>query len=145
VLTDGARREREMKVLLDKERLRGEWFRPVELLNNYLVEARRANAVVKKVALDDRLFEQYVRPAIEQHLNGRQPNLTYAGDFIFRVLHRGPEVLEGRWTSLIPAIPVGLTPEVIAGFVPLAVGEPTPAIRLSTEAARPAPEQALAS
>lgn len=136
VMLDGSRRERELKALLQPYRLQGEWFAPSTALQVYLRKAKAENAIVRKVAVNAEFFRSNVLPIIEGYLDGRKPNYNNHGDLVFRVLHDGYEAFKGREVDLATALAGRLTPEVIAGFMPLGFEESEPSIRLpETEAA----------
>jgi hypothetical protein len=140
IVGSGVRREREMKALLAEQKLRGEWFAPSEKLNAYLQTVREENGLFSKVQTNEAFFTSYIQPAVLEYLNGRQPNHTSAGDYVFRVLHCGYPAIAGRAATLIEACPNALSPELIAGYVPLGVDEPTPQVRLV-----PAPAETVAA
>lgn len=130
ILDCGTRREREMKTLLAAHKLRGEWFEPSQDLNAYLQKVRDDNGLLARVHTDEAFFASYIQPAILEYLNGRQPNHNTYGDLIFRVLHCGYPAIAKRTATLIEACPNALSPELIAGYVPLGVDAPAPQVRL---------------
>lgn len=130
ILGDGARREREMKELLASERMRGEWFKPSSALNEYLSTSRAENAVLSRQPLGEEFHRTFVQPAILEYLNGREPDRTAAGDYVYRLLHEGFSAVGARQNVLLTACPFALTPELLAGYVPLGFDTPTPQVAI---------------
>lgn len=130
ILGEGTRRERQMKDLLAPDRMRGEWFKPSQALNDYLRSARAENALLIRETIGEDFFRSYIQPAIIEYLNGRLPNSTSCGDFIYRLLHAGYSALGARQGLLLEACPHALTPELLAGYVPLGLDAETPQITI---------------
>ena len=139
VMSEGVRREREMKAALSAHRLRGEWYSPSTELNAFLATVRANNGILTKIEITAAFFDDHIRPQILSHLNGRDPTFTDGGDFVYRVLREGLPAAKGRLHSLITACPGLVTPELAAGFVPLSFDAPLPQVEVV--AAAPAEKQ----
>lgn len=137
MLTDGKRREREMKQTLSDFKLRGEWYRPSELLNKYLAAAHKEKALVTKIAIDEQYAENFIKPIIVQHLEGREAKFNESGDFVSRYFQYGFRAIQGRMSQLLIAVPSIITPELVSGYVPVPFDAPCPRVRLPEE--KPAP------
>lgn len=130
VLGNGKAIEAEMKSLLSPWQTRGEWFHPRPELNEFLATKRRHNLVLERVEVDEAYCAAFITPIVLGYLAGREPAMNYAGDLVARYLRDGARVLEGRATDLIAAVKGEIKPEMIAGYVPLPEGAPTPCIWL---------------
>lgn len=137
-LTDGQRREREMKQALSEFKLKGEWYRPNELLNEYLGRAHKDRALVTHLTVDEKYADDFIKPVIVQHLEGREAKFNEGGDFVCRYFQHGFRAIHGRIGRLLTAVPLAITPELVAGYVPLPFDAPCPRVRLPGDPAIPA-------
>lgn len=135
IILDGKKTEREMKGLLSPWQMRGEWFEPRPELNAFIEEKRRQNKIVQAVTVDQDFSDAFIRPAVLAYLGERDPAKNDAGDLVYRFLHQGIDAIRGREAALVPALKSAICPEVLAGFIPLPEGSPSPSIDVLSEAA----------
>ena len=134
VLSDGARRERDLKQALAATKIRGEWFTPTSKINDLLVEAREQNAILQRRVVDEKYYKEFVEPIALEYLDGREPAQSYGGDLIYRMLREGHKVFHGRRSDVMNALLGMLSPEVAHGFVPITADIATPQIDLIEDA-----------
>lgn len=133
LITGGRAAERQMKALLAPWKLQGEWFEPRPELNEFLSGMRRENRLMEIAVVDDDYCANFIKPAVLEYLNGRQPTMTDAGDLVYRFLREGLPVIANRMDLLHKALKREVPPELLAGFLPVAQHKPTPSVRLLPE------------
>ena len=86
VLLNGPLVESEVAKKFAAHRLKGEWYAPIQGMQNYLDEAFRAERVLSQKETDGAFVEAYIAPLCREYLQGRQPNNNELGDLVSRVL-----------------------------------------------------------
>ena len=126
ILSAGQRREREMKDMLVANRVRGEWFLPSNLLNEYLQKAAKEGALLKKHATDADFVHAHVLPLAVGYLEGKKKILyNDYGNFLYRFLREPCEAFDADKFRLTAC---GVSAEVLHGYLPTLVGAEVPQI-----------------
>ena len=95
--------ERELKKEFAADKVRGEWFRPTQRLQDWIDTASTENRLVRQVTVDQAYVNAVIKPRILEYLAGREPNSNAQGDLVARILADRLPSLAGREKDLAAA------------------------------------------
>lgn len=122
--------EADLKTKFVADRVKGEWFRPTDALQQWLDESADAGRLVRQIPVDQAYINAVVKPRIREYLNGRDPANVAYGDLVCRIFADMLPTLAGREKELVAATKGHVTDAMCRGFAPcldrVALTRPTP-------------------
>jgi len=110
--------ESELKAKFAHDKVRGEWFRPSVMLQEWLDDAHSQGRLVKQVPVDQAYINAVIKPRIKEYLNGREPHNNLYGDLVCRVLNDMIPTLSGRENELSVATKHHVSTSMCLGYCP---------------------------
>lgn len=110
--------ERDLKKRFAEDKVRGEWFRPTQRLQDYLDELADAGKLVKQVPVDQAYINAVIKPRIKEYLNGREATNSSYGDLVRCIFADVLPTLDGREKDLVTATKGHVTDALARGFGP---------------------------
>lgn len=110
--------ESDLKRIFAKDKVRGEWFRPTQELEDWIAAAADEGRLTKQVEVNQAYINAAIKPRILEYLNGREPANNIPGDLVARILADTLPSLEGRELELSKATKGHVTVQLSKGFGP---------------------------